>query len=83
MSNSQFAEYHELIDDMDILTKQKFLKEKEEEAKLEAVDDIRNMEEMLESHRRNMVLQGRWSEEDSVELLRKSIQEIEQTFTDK
>lgn len=38
---------------------------------------------MLESHRREMVLQGSWAEEDSVELLRKSIQEIEQNFTDK
>jgi hypothetical protein len=77
MTTSQFSEYKGYLNDMDLVQKKLMTEEMEAENKLEAQEEFRNMEEMLESHRRDMVAQGKWSEEDSYNILRSELQQIE------
>ncbi len=44
--------------------------------KVQARDQIRNVEEWLESRRRQMVLQGKWTENESHTLLQKELDNV-------
>lgn len=73
MTARQYAVFMNMS--MDELQQIKLEKQKEEKMKVEAKDEIRNIEELLESRRREKVLQGQWPEADSHMLLQQELDE--------